>query len=225
MILQMTRAVQGGIRQEKQFELISNHLANAGTTGFKADILSFDSLFKANLTVDTTQGSLKQTGNKLDCAIDGKGFFRVQTERGIRYTRNGNFSLNNNQTLVTNNGDPVLGGSGPITIAGDNIYIGKNGEVSSDGNIIGLIALTDFASPEQLQKDGDNLFMYKGSPGDQTFPADTSIRQGALEQPNLSTAREMVKMINTHRMYEAYQKMIHTLDEVDSKAILEIGKL
>jgi flagellar basal-body rod protein FlgF len=225
MILQMTRAVQGGLRQEKQFELISNHLANASTTGFKADILSFDSVFKANLTVDTTQGSLKQTGNNLDCAIDGKGFFRIQTARGVRYTRSGNFSLNNNQVLVTNNGDPVLGGGGPITITGNNISIGKNGEVSSDGNTVGRIALTDFASPEQLQKDGDSLFVYNGPPGDQTFPAETSIQQGTLEQPNISTAREMVKMINAHRMYEAYQKMIHTLDEVDSKAILEIGKL
>jgi len=224
MILQMTRAVQGGLRQEKQFELISNHLANAGTTGFKADILSFDSVFKANLTVDTTQGDLKQTGNALDCGIDGKGFFRIQTDRGVRYTRNGNFTINADQILVTENGDPVLGSGGPIIITGKHIHIGRNGDVTSDGNIVGRIALTGFASPEHLQKDGNTLFAYDGPPGEQTVPAGTSIHQGALEQPNISTPREMVKMINAHRMYEAYQKMIQTLDEVDSKAILEIGK-
>ncbi len=225
MILQMTRAVQGGLRQEKQFELISNHLANAGTTGFKADILSFDHMFKANLTVDTTQGSLQETGNKLDCAIDGKGFFKIQTAQGVRYTRNGNFSINRDQTLVTKNGDEVLSDSGPITITGKNIHIGQNGEISADGTIIDRIALTDFKSSNKLQKIGNSLFAHNGPPEDQIIPMESSVRQGALEQPNISIAREMVKMINSHRMYEAYQKMIQTFDEVDSKAILEIGKL
>jgi len=225
MILQMTRAVQGGLRQEKQFELISNHLANAGTNGFKADILSFDHMFKAKLTADLSQGPLVETGNKLDCAIDGKGFFKIQTAQGVRYTRDGNFSLSLDQTLVTKNGDEVMGDGGPISITGRNIYIAQNGEVSSDGEIVGRIALVDFQASDKLQKTGESLFVYNGPPGDETIPVETTVRQGSLEQPNISTAREMVKMINTHRMYEAYQKMIQTFDEVDSKVILEVGKL
>jgi len=101
----------------------------------------------------------------------------------------------------------------------------KDGEISADGEIVGRIAMVDFKVPDKLQKTGDSLFVYNGPPEDQTIPMETSIRQGTLEQPNISTALEMVKMINIHRMYEAYQKMIQTFDEIDSKAILEIGKL
>ncbi len=79
MILQMTVPVQGGLRQEKQLEIIANHIANASTTGFKPDILSFDETFRASLTVDHRQGAIKKTGNNLDLAIDGNGFFKIQT--------------------------------------------------------------------------------------------------------------------------------------------------
>ncbi len=109
MILEMTRPVQGGLRQERKLEAVSNNLANADTAGYKKDVISFDKKFKAQLNKDYSQGDVTQTGNPFDIAIGGPGFFKVETDQGIRYTRNGSFSLDSLGTLVDQNGNPVLG--------------------------------------------------------------------------------------------------------------------
>ena len=236
MILQMTVPVQGGLRQEKQLEIIANHIANASTTGFKPDILTFDETFRASLTVDHRQGAIKKTGNRLDLAIDGNGFFKIQTGKGIRYARDGSFTLNRTGFLVTQNGDAVMGSGGPLAIrtTGEEIdvQINEDGEiqVSESGgtgieqNTVGRVAVVTFDDMNLLEKDGDSLFRYKGGAADETVSPAAKIRQGAVEQANVSTAIEMVKMIHTHRMYEAYQKMIQTFDEIDSKVITEVAR-
>lgn len=224
MILQMTRPVQAGLVQEKKFEIISNHLANADTNGFKGDILTFDEMLRAKLTLDLTQGDIKATGNNLDLALADEGFFKIQTSQGFRYTRNGSFSLNGENLLVTQSGDPVLGEDGPITIDGTDIRINEDGEVLSDGEIAGKLKIVTFRDMAKLQKDGSSLFLYQGMPLDETVPPTISVRQGALERANVSTVVEMTKMIETMRLYEAFQKVIQSCDEADGKAINEVGK-
>ncbi len=224
MILQMTRPVQGGLRMEKKFEIIANHLANANTNGFKSEILTFDHMLRANLTVDHTPGELRTTGNTLDIAIADEGFFAIQTEQGTRYTRDGNFTLNNQGELVTQSGDTVLGEGGALTIQGTDININENGEIRVDGAAIGNLKIVTFDSIENLKKQGGSLFVYTGNPADETTPEKVSVKQGALESANFSTVVEMTKLIETQRMYQAYQKMIQTFDDIDSKVINEVGR-
>ncbi len=231
MILQMTRPVQGGLRQERQLELIANHIANVGTNGFKADILAFDQALKATQVVDFQQGDIKTTGNNLDVAISGNGFFKIQTPEGIRYTRDGNFTLNQDMVLVTQNGDPVLGGGGPIIIQGteaettDNIQIGEDGEIRVDDEAGDRLDIVTFDDLKRMRKDRSSLFVYDGLPGDEREADQYTVHQGALEGANISPAVEMAKMIQVHRMYEAIQKMIQTFDDIDSKAVTEVGRL
>ena len=93
MIHEMSYAVQGALRQEKRFEVLSNHLANVQTAGFKTQTLSFDDMLQAHMNIDFSQGTLVPTGNPLDLGLSGDGFFKIQTDQGVRYTRNGSFSL------------------------------------------------------------------------------------------------------------------------------------
>lgn len=224
MILEMTRPVQGGLRQEKKFEIIANHLANVDTNGYKADILSFNQIFEAKLTVDHRQGPLKVTDNKLDVALGDEGFFKIQTPQGVRYTRDGNFTVNNNNMLVTQNGDAVLGTAGPIPIVGNEIHINGIGEVQVDGEIVDQLDVVTFNNLDLLEKQGDSLYRYNGPAEDEVVPELVVVKQGALEKPNISVAVEMTNMIQTHRMYEAYQKMMQSFDEINAKVITEVGR-
>jgi flagellar basal-body rod protein FlgG len=128
MILQFTRLVQGALRQERRFQITSNNLANVDTPSFKEDVLSFDWRLKAHLTVNHTQGPVRETGNPLDVALTDEGFFKVMTPYGERYTRDGRFTVNSAGELVTQSGDQVLGENGPIIIEGNKVDINAGGE-------------------------------------------------------------------------------------------------
>lgn len=224
MLLELTKSVQSGIRQERQYEIISNHLANADTTGFKGDILTFDQMMDAHITVDLTQGAIKNTGNKLDLALDGKGFFKIQTPQGIRYTRNGNFMLNAAGNLVTQTGDIVLGDGGPINIDGNQVVVHKNGDVAVDGELAGNLDIVFFNNPALLEKDANSNFKYTGGEQNEIEPENLTVHQGSLEMANVQTVKEMTKMIESHRTYETLQKLMHTFDEIDSKTINDVGR-
>lgn len=225
MILEMTRPVQGGLRQERKLDATSNNLANVDTAGFKKDVISFDRMFKARFNTDFSEGDIRNTGNTLDLALEGKGFFKVRTASGINYTRNGNFSLNADKILVDQNGDPVLGNSGPITIDGEQVDINDNGEVYVDGNLIDSLDIVNFDDPTKLKKKGLNNFTYNGNASDEKKPDHTSVKQRELEGANVKTVDEMVNMIDHNRMYEVFQKMILTFDEIDDKAVNNLGVL
>ncbi|MCP4118214.1 MAG: flagellar hook-basal body protein [Desulfobacteraceae bacterium] len=225
MILEMTRPVQGGLRQERKLEVTSNHLANADTAGFKKDVVSFDKLFKAKLNTDLTQAGVKHTGNPLDIALTDEGFFKVDTAAGVRYTRNGAFSLNSQGVLVDQNGDAVLGQGGPITIDAAVVDINAAGEIRGDGAIIDQLDIVTFGDLEKLQKEGVNNFVYTGNGEDEVAPVNVAVAQGSIELSGVKPVEEMVNMIDHHRMYETFQKMMMTFDEVDGKAINSLGKL
>lgn len=218
MLLEMTRATQAGLRQERQYEVISNHLANASTTGFKKDVLSFDRVMKATLSTDHSQGDVQLTGNKLDLALNGKGFFKVDTADGMRYTRNGSFSLDAQGRLVTGQGDPVQGQAGPIVIEGTDVFVNEAGEVFSDGEMVDGLDIADFDSYALLKKDKANNYRYEGNVLDEQVAQNARVLQGGLEGSNLSVVYEMSKMIESHRMYETISKMMRTIDELDGEA-------
>ena len=228
MIQDITIIVQSALTQEMKLENTANHLANATTTGFKADLLSFDEALQAHSTIDFRQGDLRETGNVLDLALSGEGFFKIQTENGIRYTRNGTFSLNNDHILVTQNGSPVMGENGPIFIQGSYVEINENGEIFVDNEKlekqrVDRLKMVTFSAKENLVKEGESFFQYTGDPSEEMDSDSVTVTQGALEMPNTSVVIEMTKMVETMRTYEAYMKIIQTFDEVDGKIVNELG--
>jgi flagellar basal-body rod protein FlgG len=223
MILQFTNPVQGGLRQERKLEMIANHLANVDTSGFKTDMVTFDHMLRSEMGIDFSPGPLKTTGNTLDVALGEDGFFKVQTARGERYTRNGNFTLDAENILVTANGNPVMGEGGDITIEGSDIQINREGEIFVDGELVDKLAVVTFESRQKMTKDGDSLFV---GPVDspEISLENPVVRQGAVEGANVEAVVEMTRMIETMRTYEALQKMIQAYDETDGKIISEVGK-
>ncbi len=225
MIQDLLPLVQSALAQEMKLDTTANHLANASTTGFKADILSFDEALQVHSTVDFSQGDLRETGNVLDLGLSGDGFFKIQTGQGIRYTRNGTFSLNKNNILVTENGDQVLGENGPIFIQGTNIHINERGEVFVDNGQVGRLKVVTFSTKDNLSKAGESLFEYSGELTDEKTSESVTVKQGSLEMPNTRIVIEMTKMVETMRTYESYMKIIQTFDDVDSNLINEVGRV
>jgi len=181
-------AVSGSIVQEKRMEILSNNLANVSTAGFKEDRPIFKQFYpklhistvlpdaasqrnfmitqKMNMSyltfsgikTDFSTGQMKYSGNPLDIAISGPGFFVVDTPNGEFYTRMGNLSLNNKSELVTQQGYPLKGRGGSIKIMGSEINIDREGNITVDGVQIDTLKIVDFKDYSALRKVGDNLF-------------------------------------------------------------------
>jgi len=187
------------------------------------------------------QGSLKETSNPFDLALDGEGFFSIQTNDGERYTRNGNFILGKEGYLLTKDGFPVLGEKGPIQIKLNNFTIDQLGRVWQNGDfsddpqrlvsmdendwanteLVDRIKLVDFPRDRHLKKQGNSFWAeteYSGSPEivEENRPR---VHQGFLEASNVNSVREMVNMIEVNRAYEANQKVITTHDGMLDKLI------
>ena len=142
MLLEMTRPVQGGLRQERKLEAVSNNLANADTNAFKKDRISFDDKFKAQVNKDFSQGMIQTTGNPFDLALVGQGFFKVETPDGIRYTRNGNFTVDANGGMVDQKGYPGVGQGGAVAMGAENSELGLSINWTCEIFIIGEIGDT-----------------------------------------------------------------------------------
>ncbi|HQE05867.1 MAG: flagellar basal-body rod protein FlgF [Tepidanaerobacteraceae bacterium] len=175
------------------------------------------------VNTDFNQGHLITTSNPLDLAIRGEGFFQVQTPEGIRYTRDGSFSLSSNGYLVTKEGYYVLGENGPLQLlqTGD-ITISQQGEVFVNDEYIDRLNIVTFADLNQLQKQGDNLYFTDAVPEPLQ---DADVVQGALEGSNISIVAEMVDLISAFRAYEANQKVIQTHDTTLDRAINDVGRI
>ena len=229
MLLEMTRPVQGGLRQERKLEAVSNNLANADTVGFKKDRISFDDAFRAQANKDFTQGSIQTTGNPLDLALSGEGFFKIETPEGIRYTRNGNFTLDQNGIIVDQNGHPVLGQGGAIAVDINNLeqelFINQGGQILVNGAAVDTLDIVTFQNLRKLERDGKNLLSYSGETLAEQPVERVVVQQKALEKSNTQVVEEMARMIDYHRMFDTFGKSIQTFDEVDSKAINDVGKL
>lgn len=232
----LIEGVESMLSQERRLEQYTNNLANANTAGYKKENTAFrEMLFTASdglqrvgkaikISTDHAQGPTETTDNPLDLAITGDGYFKIQTDAGVRYTRCGEFIRNNQNQLATANGDPVLGGGGPIAINGNDIQIHTSGEIFIDGNPAGRLDLVTFNNKELLEKQGQNLYRLTGD-GAEIAAEQASVRQGAIEKSNVNTVIEMTNMISLQRDYEAQQKAIRTIDEIDGQTVRKVGSL
>jgi flagellar basal-body rod protein FlgG len=216
--------------QMKIVDAITNNLANAQTTGFKREferVLQNDGGMTVETHVDLSPGDLISTGNELDAAIDGPGFFAIQTPSGIRYTRAGSFGLNTDGDLVTNDGLKVLSSSGgPINISGNTVEIQDSGAITVDGIEMGTLKIVDFANPAQLEKEGASRFVWKGSEQDVQSVPEPRVKGGYLERSNVNPVSEMVQLISANREFEAIQRTVRTVaNDMNSKLIQELGQL
>ena len=177
--------------------------------------------------INFSQGSIRQTGNSLDFALEGNGFFCVETPAGVeQYTRKGNFKLNGEGELVTQNGLTVLrNGGGNIKINGKNVTIDEKGTISVDGASVGTLKLVDFDPPYSLIKAGGSLFIPADSAITATEAAEVKVIQGSVELSNVDPIKVMTEMIEVHRAFESYQKIIRSMDEVVSESINEVGRV
>lgn len=227
MKLGIYKLVDGSIAQKLKHETIANNVANANTSGFKRDILSFgEALSQTNRSQsDLTPGDAVPTGNPLDVALDGKGFFKVQTRDGIKYTRNGNFSLDRDGTLISSSGDKILGENGAIRIDGQEIRIETDGQVLVDGQPVGRLSLVDFKRPNLLQKTSASYFVYEGPKSEMVPATDAVVQQGYIENSNVVPTQEMVKMIESFRTFESAQRAIQAIDQAIGKIVNEYGTI
>lgn len=221
-------AVHGSIMQQRNMDIIANNLANLNTPGYKADRLIFNDVMTRQVKTYYDQGSLRTTGNPLDVAISGEGFFQVRTPKGIRLTRDGSFHMKGDGTLVTSSGYPVLGGGGVIALnpEGPKPFIDEKGNISQGSDTVGRLSVVKVGDKRQLEKVGKNLFAGPGGRAPATTPAtDYEIHQGALEMANVQVVREMVDMIAAFRGFESYQKAIRAMNEIDMKAATQVGQV
>jgi len=214
----------------KIVDVIANNLANAQTTGFKRDfgrILQSEEGFDVGTAVDLTPGDLTTTNNDLDVAINGSGFFEIQTPEGIRYTRAGSFSLNDKGDLVTKDGMPVLSTSDtPIHVGEGAVSIQDTGAVTVDGNEIASIKIVNFKKLDGLQKEGFYRFSFNGEPQDVEAVAEPKVKSGHLEHSNVNAVDEMVHLMAAYRDFESVQRTVKTLmTDMNTRLIQELGKL
>jgi flagellar basal-body rod protein FlgF len=225
--LGLYHAVRGAFVQELRLEVIANNLANTTTAGFKHDRLIFDDVLARRTQTSFRQGVIHPTDNDLDLAINGDGFFKIKTAQGVAYTRAGHFILDRQGQLVTTDGHQVLGDRGPITVTGTQhqIHVDQAGNIYDRGEKVDTIALVDFADKTQLKKMGQTMFTAPAA-SEKKVPEDKrDVSQGALEMSNLSPVYEMIKMIETHRTFESYTKIIQTMAEMDQKSANQVGRL
>lgn len=181
----------------------------------------------AESRIDFSQGTLKRTGNDLDVAIYGDGFFKVTDEEGNQfYTRDGSFHVNPEGILVNNKGHQILGDGGPIEVPQNaKVVINGAGQIFANEEEIGQFLVVEVDKPEMLTKYGHTYFQRpeEGEVAEVPAAEGTIINQGFLEAPNIEIVTEMVNMIETNRAFEAYQKVITTTGETDSRAITRVG--
>lgn len=177
------------------------------------------------VVIDFTQGNLIETGNKLDFALKGDGFFKVQDGDRTLYTRDGTFSLNENGELITSEGYYVLGQYGSIIVQGDDFTINENGEIIRDGQVIDKLDIVDIDNKEYLRKKGNNSYeILEGvEPLETAFQG--QVLRGYLEGSNINTIKEMVDMISILRSYETSQKLVQYQDELIGKVVSEVGRV
>lgn len=228
----------------RRMDITANNLANINTTGFKTEALVSRELTERparatddpnpvifadgwQLQRDMETGPIENTGNPLDVAISGDGFFVVEGQGGGQYyTRDGAFALDPEGMLITRNGASVLGdGDAPIQIdpaAGD-INIAKNGAIFQGGAEVGRLKVVTFETPEALEKRGANLWDAAGL--DPVEPETVEIAQGALERSNVQAVLELTRMIEISRAYQSVSKMISDQDKLREGAINKLARV
>jgi flagellar basal-body rod protein FlgF len=240
-----------GLAKIQQLEITNNNLANVNTPGFKRQVLvgesqSFDQtlarlvanqdpyaegdhqrtpgVVSLESRVDFSAGPVRQTGNPFDVALTQPNeFFVVATPQGERYTRAGNFTLNVDGSIVTQDGSIVQGDGGAITIQEPNGRISEDGSVVVNNLPVGRIRVVRFDSFTGLKPEGGTRF--KLEPGvAQPTPVETRMVVGSLEMSNVSAISSMIDLVTTNRGFEAYTRTAQTIDQMNQTAITQVGR-
>jgi flagellar basal-body rod protein FlgF len=213
---------------ERRQEVVANNLANVDTHGFKGERVFARMLGDgmgpvADTMTDRRGGSLKQTGSPLDIAIAGNGFLVVDTPQGERLTRGGSFRLDESGQVVDPRGNVLLGEGGPLTIEGGTIEIDTAGKIIVDGKEVATLRVEDVPAGTELIHEEGTLFAADGA-STPVDPDARKIRQGHLEDSNVSSIDALVDMISIQRAYSAAQKTMVTLDDIRGTIANELGK-
>jgi flagellar basal-body rod protein FlgF len=239
----LTATAASGLRARMEsLELLANNVANASTNGYKAD-REFYSLYLAPEAQETeplktmpvierpwtdlSQGTLRDTGNPLDLALAGKGFFSVNGPTGPLYTRNGSFQLAKDGRLVTSDGYAVRGAGGsPIVLQSARpVDISNDGAVHQDGAVVGQIELAEFAGGSGLVKHGSNYFRVADPSVRPTAAAEAKVEQGKLEGSNSGTAEAAVRLVSVMRQFEMLQKAVTLGTEMNRQAVEQVARV
>jgi len=226
----------------QELDLIANNLANVSTPGYRAENETFSAVLAdtnggsdlnrainnygvlSGTGLDLTQGALQKTGNPLDLAIQGPGFFAVQTANGPVYTRDGNFQISSKHQLVTSSGDPVIGEKGPIILAPGTVAISTDGTISVDGAVSGKLKIVEFSLGTQLESMGQTY--YSAPAGAARTATRSDVRQGALESSNVNPIIAMVQLVTAQRSAEMMQRALSMFNsEMDKTATQDLPKV
>lgn len=228
----------------RQMDIVANNIANADTTGFKVESLMEKTQPSApavtaggprpvkfvmddGLARDFGQGTLRQTGGTFDLGVEGKGFFKISTPDGERYTRDGRFKMDETGRLTTQAGEPVLdAGGGEVTIDPEKgrVSIAEDGTISQGDEQVGKIGVVSFDSLSVLEKAGDNLYRNTSNLQPQAAP-DSLVRQGMLEGSNVKPIVEITRMIEVNRAYESMTKMMDSAADLSRRSVERLGRL
>jgi flagellar basal-body rod protein FlgF len=237
-------ACTGLMSRTQALETIANNLANVSTAGFRARHNTFSSILAttgntplsvlnqdandygvlSGTRLDASQGALERTGSDLDLAVEGPGYFSVQTATGSVYTRGGNFRVSPQGQLITAAGDPVLGDNGPITIVGMPVSISADGTISANGAIAGRLKLVEFAPAVDLQSVGGTY--YTAPAGAAQAATDSHVRQGMLESSNVNPVTSVVELITAERQVETMRRVLTAFNsELDKTAAQDLPRV
>lgn len=233
------------VSRTQALDSIANNLANVSTSGFRGTRNVFSSMLAQSgsgsmsilnqdandydlLTgtqLDTSQGSLLNTSNPMDFAIQGSAYFAVQTPSGVVFTRGGNFRLTAQHQLVTSAGDPVLGEKGPITLPAGPVSVTADGTITVDGATAGRFHIVEFAPNTQLMSAGHGY--YNAPPSAKPVPATNStIHQGALESSNVNPVTSVIELISAQRDVESMRHMLSIFNgEMDKTAARDLPRV
>lgn len=231
-------ALSGARSRMQLLEVVSNNLSNVNTVGFKKDRLNFESLISdarqqslargvnhsrvGDRYTDHDNGTFQSTDNPLDLAINGPGFFKLDTPEGPAYSRQGSFRLDADGTLVSAAGHPVMGSNGLLNLPRADVVIDESGRIWDGEQIVGEVAVFELADPQQMQKRGDGLFAMDGPAGEMRV-ATPGLAQGQLESSNVNPLEEMAVMIDAQRNFEALTRAIKSYKEMGKAA--ELGRV
>jgi flagellar basal-body rod protein FlgF len=241
-------ACAGLAAQTQALELVAHNLANLATTGYRGQQTTFRSLLAGHGSgygsaganalnvavndfgvlsgsrVDLTSGSTVATGNPLDAAIAGSGFFTVQSAQGVLYTRDGSFHLTSTGQLVTSQGNAVLGEQGPVILPGGNVAIGPDGTISVDGSVVDKLRLAEFSPGTNLTAVGNAT--YSAPQGSALVAAESTVSQGMLEGSNVSPTEAVVQLITVQRNAEMLSRALSALDgQLNQVAVQDLPKV
>ncbi len=258
MVRGLYTAYTGMRNEQNRMDIISNNLANVSTAGYKEENVAsqaFDKVFALKIRdvsesfndrrigtmslgvkvgevyTDYRQGSVRETGNTYDLAIDGKGFFRMRVtnragEDSMKLTRDGNFKITRDGNIVDAYGNHLQGEAGDLIVPTDavEVRVYEDGQVYADGEYVDRILIVDYEDYDYIEKFGDNMYQtVEGATEREDFSG--RLLQGYIEQSNVNSVSEMVELITVTRAYEAGQKIIQSTDDMLDLAANSVGKV